>query len=171
MERQLDQPAADLLKASLEEKGMNFLMQAQTAEILGDARVTGVRFADGSDVEADIVVMAVGIRPNIELAEKAGIHTERGIVVSDTMQTFDPRIYSVGECVQHRNICYGLVAPLFEQAKVAANHLAHVGSTRYEGSVTSTKLKVTGIDLFSAGDYNETEGDETLVLQDPAAGV
>lgn len=171
MERQLDKPSANLLKASLEEKGMNFLMEAQTAEILGDERVTAVRFADGSEIAADLVVMAVGIRPNIELAQKAGVHAERGIIVNDTMQTFDPRIYAVGECVQHRNICYGLVAPLFEQAKVAANHLALVGSTRYEGSVTSTKLKVTGIDLFSAGEFNETEGDETLVLQDPASGV
>jgi len=188
MERQLDKPAASLLKASLEERGMQFLMEAQTTEILGDERVTGVRFADaaqgganaaggrmpgaaGSQVEADLVVMAVGIRPNMVLAQDAGIHCERGIVVNDTMQTFDPRVYSVGECVQHRGTCYGLVAPLFEQAKVAANHLAQLGISRYEGSVTSTKLKVTGIDLFSAGDFNESEGDETLVLQDPGAGV
>lgn len=171
MERQLDRPAADLLKASLEARGLRFLMEAQTAEILGDERVRGVRFADGSEVEADLVVMAVGIRPNTALAQGAGIHCERGIVVSDTMQTFDPRIYAVGECVQHRGTCYGLVAPLFEQAKVAANHLAHMGIARYEGLVTSTKLKVTGIDLFSAGDFNEGDGDETLVLQDRGAGV
>ncbi len=171
MERQLDKPAAGLLKESLVQKGMQFLMEAQTAAILGDERVTGVKFADGSEVEADLVVMAVGIRPNIELAQKAGIYCERGIVVDDTMQTFDPKIYSVGECVQHRNNCYGLVAPLFEQAKVCANHLAHLGYGRYEGSVTSTKLKVTGIDLFSAGEFNEGEGDETLVMQDPAQGV
>ena len=171
MERQLDKPASALLKASLEERGMHFLMEAQTAEILGDDRVTGVKFADGSEVEADLVVMAVGIRPNMALAEEAGIHCERGIVVNDTMQTYDPRVYAVGECVQHRGTCYGLVAPLFEQAKVAANHLAQMGIAQYEGSVTSTKLKVTGIDLFSAGEFNEEEGDETLVLQDPAAGV
>ena len=150
---------------------MGFLMEAQTAEILGEERVTGVRFADGSEADADLVVMAAGIRPNIALAEAAGIHCERGIVVSDTMQTYDPRIYAVGECAQHRNICYGLVAPLFDQAKVAANHLATLGIARYEGSVTSTKLKVTGIDLFSAGEFNESEGDETLLLQDPGAGV
>lgn len=171
MERQLDRPAADLLKASLAARGLRFLMEAQTAEILGDERVRGVRFADGSEIEADLVVMAVGIRPNTALAQGAGIHCERGIVVSDTMQTFDPRIYAVGECVQHRGTCYGLVAPLFEQAKVAANHLAHMGIARYEGSVTSTKLKVTGIDLFSAGDFNEGDGDEALVLQDRGAGV
>ncbi len=171
MERQLDKPASALLKASLEERGMKFLMEASTAEILGDKRVTSVKFADGSEIDADLVVMAVGIRPNIELAQKAGIHCERGIVVNDTMQTFDPVIYSVGECVQHRGECYGLVAPLFEQAKVAANHLAQVGSTRYIGSMTSTKLKVTGIDLFSAGEFNEEEGDEVLQIQDVASGV
>ena len=171
MERQLDDPAAEMLKRSLEEDGMEFLMEAQTAEILGDERVSGIKFADGSEVEADLVVMAVGIRPNMDLAQRAGLYCERGIVVNDTMQTYDPRIYSVGECVQHRGICYGLVAPLFEQAKVCANHLAHLGYGRYEGSVTSTKLKVTGIDLFSAGEFNEEEGDETLVLQDQAQGV
>jgi len=171
MERQLDKPASALLKASLEERGMTFLMEAQTAEIVGDKRVSSVKFADGSEIDADLVVMAVGIRPNFELAQKAGIHCERGIVVNDTMQTFDPVIYSVGECVQHRGQCYGLVAPLFEQAKVAANHLAHVGSTRYIGSMTSTKLKVTGIDLFSAGEFNEQEGDEVLQMQDVASGV
>jgi nitrite reductase (NADH) large subunit len=171
MERQLDKTASAMLKVSLEERGMNFLMEAQTAEILGDQQVSGVRFADGSEIPADLVVMAVGIRPNIELAQQAGLHCERGIVVNDTMQTFDPKIYSVGECVQHRGQCYGLVAPLFEQAKVAGNHLAQMGIARYEGSVTSTKLKVTGVDLFSAGEFNEGEGDETLVLQDPSQGV
>ncbi|MEW8250685.1 MAG: nitrite reductase large subunit NirB [Candidatus Thiodiazotropha sp.] len=171
MERQLDRPAADLLKSSLESRGLKFLMEAQTTEITGSERVEGIRFADGSEIEADLVVMAVGIRPNMALAQDAGIHCDRGIVVNDTMQTFDPRIYAVGECVQHRNVCYGLVAPLFEQAKVAANHLANHGIARYQGSITSTKLKVTGIDLFSAGEFNEGEGDETLVLQDPGAGV
>jgi len=170
MERQLDKPAATLLKASLEEKGLTFMMEASTTEILGDKHVNGVKFSDGSEIEADLVVMAVGIRPNIELAQNAGIHCERGIVVNDTMQTFDPKVYSVGECVQHRNICYGLVAPLFDQAKVAANHLANYGIALYEGSVTSTKLKVTGIDLFSAGDYEEQEGDDVLIAQDPAEG-
>ena len=120
-------------------------MEAQTAALLGDEKVTGVQFADGSVVPADLVVMAVGIRPNIELAQQAGIYCERGIMVNDTMQTFDPLIYAVGECVQHRGTCYGLVAPLFDQAKVCANHLALYGISRYEGSVTSTKLKVTSL--------------------------
>ena len=168
MERQLDPFAADMLRKTLEERGLRFLMGAHTAAILGEDKVRGLRFKDGLEVPADIVVMAVGIRPNIELAKKSGIHCERGIVVNDTMQTYDPRVYSVGECVQHRGVCYGLVAPLWEQAKVCANHLAQHGVGRYEGSVTSTKLKVTGIDLFSAGDFN---GGQELVLRDPARGV
>ena len=171
MERQLDKPAASLLQASLEQRGLTFKMEAQTAALLGDERVTGVQFADGSEVPADLVVMAVGIRPNVELAQQAGIYCERGIVVNDTLQTYDPQIYAVGECVQHRQTCYGLVAPLFEQAKVCANHLAQYGIAFYQGSVTSTKLKVTGIDLFSAGDFNESGDDETLVLQDPSQGI
>jgi len=113
----------------------------------------------------------VGIRPNFTLAEKAGIHCERGIVVSDTMQTFDPRIYAVGECVQHRGVTYGLVAPLFEMARVCANHLGQHGIGRYVGTVTSTKLKVTGIDLFSAGNFSGDENTEELVFQDAARGV
>ena len=171
MERQMDKPAGALLKASLEEKGMKFLMEAQTEAVLGRTHVESVRFRDGLEIPADIVVMAVGIKPNIELAEKIGLHCERGIVVNDTMQTFDPRIYSVGECLQHRGQTYGLVAPLFEQAKVCANHLAHLGIARYEGSVTSTKLKVTGIDLFSAGDFVGDDTTEELVLQDPGRGM
>ena len=170
MERQLDHSAAAMLKRSLEKGGLKFLMEVQTAEIIGNGRVKGVKFADGSEIDADLVVMAVGIRPNMELAQKAGLYCERGIVVNDTMQTYDPRIYAVGECVQHRGTCYGLVAPLFEQAKVCANHLAHLGYGRYEGSVTSTKLKVTGIDLFSAGNF-EGGGTEDIVFQDPAGGV
>ncbi len=171
MERQLDRPAAELLKASLEERGLKFLMEARTEAILGGERVEGVRFADGSGIEADLVVMAVGIRPNVELAQEAGIHCERGVVVNDTLQTYDPRIYAVGECVQHRGVTYGLVAPLFEQARVCANHLAEFGIARYEGSITSTKLKVTGIDLFSAGDFHGDDNSEELVFKDAARGV
>ena len=171
MERQLDKAAAAMLKGSLQQRGLKFLMPAHTEAILGDKRVEKVRFKDGSEIDADLVVMAVGIRPNIELAKQSGVHTERGVVVNDTLQTFDPRIYAVGECVQHRGECYGLVAPLFEMAKVCANHLAQVGIARYEGSMTSTKLKVTGIDLFSAGDFQGDENSEDLVYQDAAQGV
>jgi nitrite reductase (NADH) large subunit len=178
MERQLDPVAAGMLQQSLESKGLRFMLKAQTSEILGSAadsqgsaRVTGVRFKDGSELPADLVVMAVGIRPNTELAQSAGLHCNRGIVVSDTMQTYDPRIYAVGECVAHRGIAYGLVAPLFEMAKVCANHLAHFGVGRYEGSITSTKLKVTGIDLFSAGDFNAGPDSEEIVLHDAGGGI
>lgn len=172
MERQLDKPAAKLLQQSLEARGMHFLLEASTAEILGDERVTGVRFKDGLEVEADLVVMAVGIKPNIALAKSTGLYCERGIVVNDTMQTItDPKIYAIGECVQHRGIAYGLVAPLFEQAKVAANHLAQYGIARYQGTVTSTKLKVTGIELFSAGDFIGNDKTEEIVFKDAGAGT
>ncbi|MDO8351046.1 MAG: nitrite reductase large subunit NirB [Gallionella sp.] len=171
MERQLDKVGGGLLKEALEKRGLRFYLSRQTEAILGDDKVSGLRFVDGEEIEADLLVMAAGIRPNIALAKAAGIHCERGIVVSDTMQTYDPKIYSVGECVQHRGQTYGLVAPLFEQAKVAANHLARYGRMRYEGSSVSAKLKVTGIDLFSAGDFNPGEGDEELLLQDSARGV
>jgi nitrite reductase (NADH) large subunit len=174
MERQLDAAAGRLLQKSLEQRGLKFLIGAQTQELLGNAegRVRAVMFKDGSEVAADLVVMAVGIRPNTELAEQMRLHCQRGIVVTDTMQTVtDPRVYSVGECAAHRGIAYGLVAPLFEQAKVAANHLAQYGIGRYGGSLTSTKLKVTGIDLFSAGDFMGGEGAEEIVMSDPFAGV
>ncbi len=171
MERQLDRAAAALLKAALEERGLRFLMQAQAEAILGDAQVRAVWFRDGAEIAADLVVMAVGVRPNIALARSAGLYCERGVVVNDTLQTYDPRIYALGECVQHRGQTYGLVAPLFEQAKVCANHLAELGFARYIGSMSSTKLKVTGIDLFSAGDFQIGEGCDEIVLKDAGRGV
>ena len=174
MERQLDSVAGKMLQKSLEDRGLKFLIGAQTQELVAgdDGRVKSIKFKDGSEVAADLVVMAVGIRPNTGLAEAMRLHCNKGIVVSDTMQTVtDARIYSVGECAAHRGVAYGLVAPLFEQAKVAANHLAQFGIGRYVGSLTSTKLKVTGIDLFSAGDFLGGDGTEELVLSDPYAGV
>jgi len=174
MERQLDDTAGRLLQKSLEDRGLKFLIGAQTQELLGcdDGRVRAVRFKDGTEIPADLVVMAAGIRPNTELAEKIGLHVNRGIVVSDTMQTVtDPRIYSVGECAAHRGIAYGLVAPLFEQGKVCATHLAEFGIGRYTGSQTSTKLKVTGIDLFSAGNFTGGDDCEEIVMSDPFGGV
>ena len=171
MERQLDQAAARMLRKELESRGLRFIFKGVTQEIIGKARVQGVRLEDGQELTADLVVMAVGIRPNIELAKKTGLYCERGVVVNDTMQTYDPRVYAVGECVQHRGQTYGLVAPLFEQAKVCANHLAHFGIARYEGSITSTKLKVTGVDLFSAGDFTGNDTTEDLVMQDAGVGV
>jgi len=178
MERQLDDQAGRMLQKSLAERGMQFCMQAQTQELLGDedagrsGRVRAVRFKDGSEIPAELVVMAVGIRPSTELAESMHLHVNRGIVVSDTLQTVtDPRIYAVGECAAHRGIAYGLVAPLFEQGKVLANHLAEFGIGRYLGSLTSTKLKVTGIDLFSAGDFQGGGDTEEILMSDPYAGV
>ncbi len=172
LERQLDKTAGKMLQKSLEAKGLKFLLQKDTEQLIGkDGRVTAVRFKDGEEIPADLVVMAVGIRPNYALAESAGIHCDRGIVVNDTLQTYDPRIYAVGECVAHRGISYGLVAPLFEMAKVCATHLANFGIGRYVGSVTSTKLKVTGIDLFSAGDFRGGQGTEEIVLHDAVGGV
>ncbi|WP_300454652.1 nitrite reductase large subunit NirB [Accumulibacter sp.] len=173
LERQLDETAGRMLQRSLEDRGLKFLLGKQTEMLVAgeSGRVAAVRLKDGLELPAELVVMAVGIRPNTALAEAAGIHCQRGIVVNDTLQTFDPKVYAVGECVAHRGIAYGLVAPLFEQGKVAANHLAHYGIGRYTGSVTSTKLKVTGIDLFSAGDFLGGKDTEEIVLNDAAAGV
>src|SRR5450830_710893 len=173
LERQLDKTAGKLLQQSLQERGLDFLMGEVTEEIIGneEGKVSAVRFKSGTTIDADLVVMAVGIRPNTALAEAAGIYCQRGIVVSDALQTYDPRIYAVGECVSHRGVAYGLVAPLFEQAKVCANHLAQMGIGRYLGSFLSTKLKVTGIDLFSAGEFMGKEGSEEIVLSDPASGI
>jgi nitrite reductase (NADH) large subunit len=173
LERQLDMNAGKLLQRSLEARGLSFLLSTATTEIVGNAagEVAAVRFQDGQEIPADLVVMAAGIRPNTTLAQNAGLHCDRGIVVNDTLQTYDPRVYAVGECVSHRGIAYGLVAPLFEQAKVCANHLALMGIGTYKGSVLSTKLKVTGIDLFSAGDFVGGEDTEQIVLSDPASGI
>jgi NAD(P)H-dependent nitrite reductase small subunit len=171
MDRQLDHAAAQMLKDSLEQRGLRFKMSARTDAILGDARVTSVRFTDGEELKADLVVMAVGIKPCIELAQAAYIRCERGILVDDTMLTYDPSIYAVGECVQHRNSTYGLVAPLWEQARVCAAHLAEIGLSRYSGSLTSANLKVTGISLFSAGNLQESKRTESLVFNDVRRGV
>jgi nitrite reductase (NADH) large subunit len=189
MERQLDSVAGKMLEKSLQERGLRFYMGGQTQALIGDkddgkggceeregapsrGRVRALQFKDGTEIPTDLVVMAVGIRPNTTLAESMRLHVNRGIVVTDTMQTVtDARIYSVGECAAHRGIAYGLVAPLFEQGKVAANHLAMFGIGRYTGSLTSTKLKVTGIDLFSAGDFTGGDGFEEIVMSDPFGGV
>ncbi len=173
MERQLDRTAAQMLQKSLEAKGLSFRLEAKTESILAGptGRVGSVCLASGEVLPADLVVMAVGIRPNVALAKAAGLHCDRGIVVNDTLQTFDPRIYAIGECVAHRGLTYGLVAPLFEMAKVCANHLAGYGIGRYVGSQVSTKLKVTGVDLFSAGDFTGGVNTEEIVLADPIGGV
>ena len=178
MERQLDDVAGGLLRKSLVDRGLDFMIGAQTDALIGSrdegraGRVKAIRFKDGVEKPADLVVMAAGIRPNTALAESAGLLCQRGIVVSDTLQTVtDARVYAVGECAAHRGIAYGLVAPLFEQAKVCATHLGMFGIGRYTGSYVSTKLKVTGIDLFSAGDFMGGAGCDEIVLSDPQGGV
>jgi nitrite reductase (NADH) large subunit len=171
MERQLDAAAGDLLRRALEARGIRFRMGATTASILGRTRVEGIRFKDGSEEPADLVVMAVGIRPNIDLAQRAGLACERGIVVDDGLATSDPAIVAVGECVQHRGQCHGLVAPLFDMAKVCADRLAGIAGPGYAATVTATRLKVTGIDLFSAGDFNGDGETDPIVFQDAQAGI
>jgi nitrite reductase (NADH) large subunit len=170
MERQLDAPAADLLKSLVERKGIKVLLNANTARIHGETRVEGVELTDGRRIEADAVIFAAGIRPNIALAREAGIPVNRGVVVDDHMQTGVPDIFALGECAEHRGICYGLVEPAYEQARVLARHLA--GDTAmYAGSVVATNLKVSGVSVFSAGDFMGVEGSETILLNDARGGT
>ena len=171
MERQLDAAAGALLKAALEKRGIEFRMSAKTNEILGPERVTAVRFESGEVIPADLVVMAVGVRPNIELAKQAHLACDRGILVDDTLQTYDPAIYAVGECVQHRRQTFGLVAPLWEQARISAQHIAEIGVSRFSGAINATQLKVSGIEVFSAGDFSEKPQRESLVLSDKRRGI
>ncbi|MED4722005.1 NADPH-nitrite reductase [Bacillus atrophaeus] len=171
MERQLDATAGRLLQNELEKQGMTFLLEKQTEEIYGDDRVEGVRFKDGTSIEADLVVMAVGIRPNTKLGAESGIPVNRGIIVNDYMQTEIPHIYAVGECAEHRGIAYGLVAPLYEQAKVLAKQICGIDTNPYEGSVLSTQLKVSGVEVFSAGDFNESDDKKTIKVFDEQDGI
>ncbi|MEL7174061.1 MAG: FAD-dependent oxidoreductase, partial [Pseudomonadota bacterium] len=170
MERQLDPAAGYLLQKELESRGIAIRCRANTHEIVGDRKVEAVRLDDGTEFPADLVCMAVGIRPATALAKEAGLACGRGLHVDDQMITSDENILAVGECVEHRGACYGLVAPLYDMAKVAAETLAGEAAA-YEGSLTATKLKVTGVDLFSAGDFAEGEGREEIVFRDPARGV
>lgn len=158
MEVQLDRKAGELLKADLEQQGIRFELQANTQEILGEDYVEGIRLSDGRVLETDMVVMAVGIRPVTKEARAAGLEIGRGIVVDDFMKTSDPNIYAVGECAEHRSKVYGLVAPLYDQGKVLADHITGRPTDGYQGSTTFTSLKVSGCDLFSAGQIVETEG-------------
>jgi nitrite reductase (NADH) large subunit len=170
MERQLDVPAADLLKTLVERKGIKVLLNANTARLHGATRVDGVELTDGRRIEAEAVIFAAGIRPNVALAKDAGIAVGRGIVVDDHLQTAAPEISALGECAEHRGICYGLVEPAYEQARVLAQHLA--GKTAaYGGSVVSTNLKVSGVSVFSAGDFIGAEGSETILLSDVRHGT
>jgi NAD(P)H-nitrite reductase len=171
LNQQIDADAAGLLERSLRARGLALRLDAETVALYGSGRVEGVVLADGERIDADLVVMAVGVQPDTALARSAGLHCERGIVVDDTLQTYDPSVYAVGECVQHRRTTFGLVAPVWEQARVCASHLARFGHRRYRSTQTATKLKVTGIDLYSAGDFLGGAGTEDLVLRDPRCGV
>src|SRR5712672_1301234 len=170
MERQLDAPAAELLKSLVERKGIRILLNANTARLHGETRVEGIELSDGRQIDADAVVFAAGIRPNVTLAKDAGIPVNRGIVVDDTLQTGAADIFAIGECAEHRGICYGLVEPAYEQAGVLARHLA--GETAcYTGSVVATNLKVSGVNVFSAGDFLGSDGSESIVLSDVRRGT
>ena len=170
MERQLDAPAAELLKSLVERRGIEVLLNASTARLHGETDVEGVELADGRQLTADAVIFATGIRPNVALARDAGIAVNRGIVVDDRLQTGAPDIFALGECAEHRGICYGLVEPAYEQARVLARHLAG-GAVSYGGSVVATNLKVSGVSVFSAGDFIGAASSELIVFNDVRQGV
>src|SRR5882762_2602851 len=170
MERQLDAPAAELLKVLVERKGIKVLLNANTAVLHGETRVEAIELADGRRIDTDAVIFAAGIRPNTALAKEAGIPVNRGIVVDDHLATGAPDIFALGECAEHRGICYGLVEPAYEQARVLARHLAG-GAAAYTGSVVATNLKVSGVSVFSAGDFMGADGSETIVLNDVRHGT
>jgi nitrite reductase (NADH) large subunit len=171
MERQLDPPAGELLKSLVERKGIEVVLNANTARIHGETHVEGLELTDGRRIDADAVIFAAGIRPNIALARDAGIAVNRGIVVDDHLQTGAPDIFALGECAEHRGICYGLVEPAYEQGRVLAQHLGGRTSANYGGSVVATNLKVSGVGVFSAGDFLGSEGSEAIVLSDVRRGA
>lgn len=170
MERQLDEAGASLLKRLVEAKGVQVLLQASATQIHGRGRVEAVEFRDGAMMEADAVIFAVGVKPNIDLAREAGVETKRGIVVDDRLATSAPGVFAIGECAEHRGQCYGLVEPAYEQARVLAAHLAG-REAAYRGSVVATNLKVSGVNVFSAGDFMGGDGAQRLVCSDPSMGV
>jgi nitrite reductase (NADH) large subunit len=170
MERQLDPPGGRFLMAKMKELGIKVLLGRSTAAIRGDRRVEGVELSDGEHLDASLVVVAAGIRPNVDLARKAGLTVKRGIVVNDFMETSDPDIFAVGECVEHRGVCYGLVAPLFDQGKVLAATITGHRGPSYSGTVQAAKLKIVGVDVFSAGEIDD-DGAEPVRYEDPSLGV
>jgi len=173
LNRQLDKTAAKLLQSELEKRGIQFKMATKLQKLIGneDKHIIAAQFHDGSELACDLLIAAIGIEPNIAIAKEAGLYCERGIVVNDTLQSYDPSIYAVGECIQHRGGTFGLVAPLFEQAKVCANHLSSHGVAEYITLPTATKLKVTGIQLFSVGDFMGDAESENITFSDPALGI
>ena len=171
MERQLDPCGGGYVRSKMEALGVRVLLGRATTAILGDGRVSGVAFADGSTIDADLVVVAAGIRPNVELGRRAGLTVNRGIVVNDYMETSDPDVFAVGECTEHNGVCYGLVAPLFEQGKVLASTITGNKGPKYTGTVPAAKLKIMGVDVFSAGEWVDGTGVEPVRYEDPALGV
>lgn len=167
MERQLDSKASQMLRHSIEQKGISIITEANTEALVGvDGHVTQIRLKDGTVLEADLVVFAVGIRPNMALAQSAGLRCNRGVLVNDTMQTFDPSIYAVGECIEHRSQTFGLVEPLWGQAFICASHLAEHGSLTFKAPTVPTQLKVSGCDVFSAGNFEPKDDFEDIILND-----
>lgn len=166
MEKQLDNMAAGFLREDMERIGVKVLLQKETVEITGGKKAESIRFKGGDFIGADIVVLSIGIKPNATLARESGLYCERGVVVSDTMQTYDPSVYAVGECVQHRGATFGLVGPIFEQARVVANHLAGDGRLVFKNQPASTRLKIPGIELYSAGAIEENKGTEKIEYLD-----
>lgn len=171
MELQLDDTSAELLREELEAMGIGVLLNKETVSIEGGDSVTALRFKDGSVLDIDTVVVSVGIRPNIELAQESGIYCNRGIVVSDTMQSYDPAVYAIGECVEHRGRTFGLVGPIFDQARVLADHLSGTARLVFTDKPTSARLKVPGIDLYSAGSIGGGEGVDTIEYLDRASKI
>ena len=172
MERQLDAAAGQMLQRDLDRRGIAFFTDGQTEEILGTERAEGVVLADGRQIPADLVVLAIGIRPNIDLAKNASLEINRGVVVTDAMRTSDPDIFAVGECVEHRGQVFGLVAPLWDQAKACAAQLAGDETALFESRAISTSLKITGVDVFSAGALMAAdEADDEITLRDDSRGV
>jgi len=167
MDRQLDTKASHMLKKSIEQKGIRIITEANTESLIGeDGHVKSVHLKDGTVLDADLVVFAVGIRPNMALAQSAGLRCNRGVLVNDTMQTYDPSIYAVGECIEHRNQTFGLVEPLWGQAFICASHLAEHGSLTFKAPTVPTQLKVSGCDVFSAGNFEPLDDFEDIILND-----
>ena len=170
MERQLDAEGAGLLASAMAARGISVRLNSATKGFVGTDKVEGVELQDGAVIPADLVVIAIGVRPNVELAKAAGLQVNRGVVVDDAMASDDPAIFAIGECAEHRGSVYGLVEPAYEQARVLATNLAGK-SAAYSGSLLSTNLKVSGVGVFSAGEFEAAGDAETVVLRDPASGI
>lgn len=171
MERQLDREAALVLQRQLERPGIRFVLGAQSEAIVGNGHVEALRLKDGRELPAELVVMAVGIQPETTLARAAGLDCGRGVRIDDGLGTSDPRISAIGECAEHRGVTYGLVAPLYEQAAILARRLAGDQDVTYQGSTVATSLKISGVELYSAGSFADDGPGQRILFRDPALGV